>query len=342
MAYINGIEILFSAKVNGSGGDNGGYTFNDVWVDGSSVKVSGGMSNGLEYKLTDGTISSDIRVALTNSDAIIPSNIKKDVTILGVTGEYEGEATSGGISLADVEVSNVAVNTAVAGGVTGVGKGAVLRVTLTDGEETRNEDYFMSTDPITKDVIKSGVNILGVTGEYEGEGITPTGTKTITSNGTHDVTNFASVSVNVPTSGGGTSEVSLPNEYCYIDPASTSGPHTYEFTGALTNCSYTEIANNGGISGDYAGASKKLVISKGVISDTFETLGAGWQGTNFNDVIVPTNRTFIIWSKSSTTAPSGNGLTVEQANFGTRTMNGTTYYGYLCIVASGTKNIILW
>ena len=264
MAYINGIEILFSAKVNGSGGDNGGYTFNDVWVDGSSVKVSGGMSNGLEYKLTDGTISSDIRVALTNSDAIIPSNIKKDVTILGVTGEYEGE------------------------------------------------------------------------------GITPTGTKTITSNGTHDVTNFASVSVNVPTSGGGTSEVSLPNEYCYIDPASTSGTHTYEFTGALTNCSYTEIANNGGISGDYAGASKKLVISKGVISDTFETLGAGWQGTNFNDVIVPTNRTFIIWSKSSTTPPSGSGLTVEQANFGTRTMNGTTYYGYLCIVASGTKNIILW
>ena len=48
--------------------------------------------------------------------------------------------------------------------------------------------------------IKSGVNILGVTGTLE-SGITPTGTMSITSNGTYDVTNYASANVNV--SGGG-------------------------------------------------------------------------------------------------------------------------------------------
>lgn len=44
--------------------------------------------------------------------------------------------------------------------------------------------------------IKKGVDILGVIGTLE-EGIKPSGTKTITSNGDYDVTNFANASVNV-------------------------------------------------------------------------------------------------------------------------------------------------
>lgn len=38
---------------------------------------------------------------------------------------------------------------------------------------------------------------------------TPSGSKTITTNGTHDVTNFASAVVNVPTSGGSSSDLSI-------------------------------------------------------------------------------------------------------------------------------------
>ena len=47
---------------------------------------------------------------------------------------------------------------------------------------------------ITSGNIKDGVTILGVTGNYGG-GVTPSGTITLSMNGTYDVTNYAEVVV---------------------------------------------------------------------------------------------------------------------------------------------------
>jgi hypothetical protein len=86
---------------------------------------------------------------------------------------------------------------------------------------------------ITAGNIKKDVEILGVTGSYEGQ--TPTGTKSITANGVYDVTDFASADVQVPTT--------APAHYI---------EKTVDANGKLINS--TNIINLNGVTdvGDYA------------------------------------------------------------------------------------------
>jgi len=122
-----------------------------------------------------GGVTSDI------DSNIVAGNIKSGVSILGVSGsvtELNGATTTINPSTSSQTVTPTSPNN----GFTSVTVPAV----------TSSIDANIAAGNIKKDV-----TILGVTGSYEGS--VPSGTKTITTNGTHDVAGYASADVQVPT-----------------------------------------------------------------------------------------------------------------------------------------------
>ena len=93
-------------------------------------------------------------VKVNAPDNLAAANIKKDVTIAGVTGTFEGTTTPPSLGTADIKPTAF----------------PTVKNASDDGVDGYSTVTVQAPDNLTAENIKSGVSIAGVTGTYEGSG----------------------------------------------------------------------------------------------------------------------------------------------------------------------------
>ena len=106
-ATVNASDVLAdkiaygaSGRIVGSMKNNGSQTINV-----SSVNTSYTISKGYH----DG--SGSVQISSTEASKLSASNIKKGITILGVTGSYQGSTSSGGVQVKTGTTTSTSINT---------------------------------------------------------------------------------------------------------------------------------------------------------------------------------------------------------------------------------------
>lgn len=106
-ATVNASDVLAdkiaygaSGRIVGSMKNNGSQTIN-VSSANTSYTISKGYHDG----------SGSVQISSTEASKLIASNIKKGITILGVTGSYQGSTSSGGVQVKTGTTTSTSINT---------------------------------------------------------------------------------------------------------------------------------------------------------------------------------------------------------------------------------------
>ena len=106
-ATINASDVLAEKIAYGSSGrivgtmkNNGSQTIN-VSSANTSYTINKGYHNG----------SGSVQISPAEASKLIASNIKKGITILGVTGSYQGSTSSGGVQVKTGTTTSTSINT---------------------------------------------------------------------------------------------------------------------------------------------------------------------------------------------------------------------------------------
>lgn len=361
------------------------------------AQIAGLINNTFTPTTTDQVIASNgngfyfVGAAKVAGDAdLVAENIKKDVSIFGVTGTYEG---SGGTDFVVTISYNSATNmwepdctfaevqAAVNAGKTIVATGTNIEEESVDcawksAGTPRLEYYVRDYVAGTRDtIIESYYRFAsgGLVLVYSEPFIVPTGTKTLTSKGTHSVTDYANAKVEATDITGGTITPTTTSQTI----ASAAG--LYNITAALdvagdANLIPANIANGVsifGVTGTHSGGYTLLgSLSLGTISTSSTTAtntgqSITVQGINNYDLLVCecsvatiTNgrhaaTTRLIWLTASSSIGTksaatilGSTLNIKVSSSGVATSraNATAYgvYAYSCSLSNGSATISIY
>ena len=173
-------DVLSGKKIVDSSGSSISGTIPDIGT------VNGTISTKIEgYTIPAGKHSGSgmVKISTAEQDKIIAANIKKGVTILGVTGTCESGTTTSGVDTSDATATNSDIRkgkTAYVNGskVTGnMSERSSQTITPSTADKTISSGQYLTgtqtikgDNNLTAGNIKSGVSIFGVTGTYTGSG----------------------------------------------------------------------------------------------------------------------------------------------------------------------------
>ena len=218
-------------------------------------------ASGKTVTVPAGYYASSTSKDVNTVEQAVPSVSVDSSGVINVTSNQDAGYVSAGTTMASMQLTTQSAQTITPG---------TANKTISSGIYLTGAQTIKGDANLIPENIVSGKTIFGVEGSHACS--TPSGTIDITTNGTHDVTNYASANVNVPSSGIDTSDATATADQL-LNGAIAYGVNGERITGTL---SYSPSASGGNgtiytatettASGDYIKSTCTVKSSKAHLS----------------------------------------------------------------------------